>query len=113
MPGESETKKDTQAHKDGFHGETSAVSESIEETRRYHRLYLRAVNNPLRRKILLAIKEGYNSINDLQKESGLTKTNLEWHLSILEHGFCVEKTAESGKPLYKLTKEGQLIEYLK
>jgi len=67
MPGESETKKGAQAHKDGFHGETSAVSESIEETRRYHRLYLRAVNNPLRRKILLAIKEGYNSMKDLQK----------------------------------------------
>ena len=72
MPRESETKKDAQAHRDGFHGETSVVSESIEATRRYHRLYLRAVNNPLRRKILLAIKEGYNSITDLQKETGLT-----------------------------------------
>ncbi len=112
MPGESETKKDAQPHKDGFHGETSAVSESIEETRRYHRLYLRAVNNPLRRKILLAIKEGYNSMKDLQKETGLNKINLEWHLSILEQGFCVEKIEESGKLLYKLTKEGQLIEYL-
>lgn len=112
MPGESETKKDAQPHKDGFHGETSAVSESIEETRRYHRLYLRAVNNPLRRKILLAIKEGYNSMKDLQKETGLNKINLEWHLSSLEQGFCVEKIEESGKLLYKLTKEGQLIEYL-
>ncbi len=113
MPGESETKKGAKAHRDGFHGETSVVSESIEETRRYHRLYLRAVNNPLRRKILLAIKEGYNSMNDIQKETGIDKTNLEWHLSILEHGFCVEKIAESGKLLYNLTKEGQLIEYLK
>jgi DNA-binding transcriptional ArsR family regulator len=51
-------------------------------------------------------------MKDLQKETGLNKTNLEWHLSILEQGFCVEKIEESGKLLYKLTKEGQLIEYL-
>ena len=113
MPRESKINKGAQAHKGGFHGEASAISESIEETRRYHKLYLRAVNNPLRRKILLAIKEGYNKMEDLQKETELNRTNLEWHLSILEQGFCVERNVENGKLKYKLTKEGQLIEYLK
>ncbi len=95
------TKKDSQT-----------VGNSIEETRRYHSRYLRAINSPLRRKILRALKEGYSTIEDLQSRTGLDKDALKWHLSVLEHGFCIEKDIKQGKRFYKLTQEGRVVDYL-
>jgi len=99
-------------HQEGFHGETSSVSKSIEETRKYHKRYLRAINSPIRRKILRALKEGCVTIEDLQSKTGLAKINLEWHLSVLEQGFCVEKDHKQGKLVYRLTQEGKVVDYL-
>jgi len=88
------------------------VGNSIEETRQYHNRYFRAINSPIRRKILKAIKDGSETIDDLKVRTGLDVDALNWHLSILEHGFCVEKERRDGKPVYKLTKEGKVVDYL-
>ena len=87
-------------------------SKSIEENRLYHTRYLRAINSPLRREILRALNEGCATIEDLQSKTGLAKINLEWHLSVLEQGFCVEKDLKQGKLVYKLTQEGKVVDYL-
>ena len=79
---------------------------------RMRTLNLRAVNNPLRRKILRALKVGDATIETLQSRTGLDAGTLEWHLSILEHGFCVEKEVRDGETLYKLTKEGKVVDYV-
>lgn len=84
----------------------------MEETREYHRRYLRAVNNPLRREILRALREGEASVEELASATGLDAKALGWHLSILEHGFCVEKGDRSGEPVYKLTEEGRVVDYV-
>lgn len=89
------------------------IGKSIEETRRYHKRYLRAINSPLRREILRALKEGYTTIEDLQSRTGLDNGALNWHLSVLEQGFCIEKDIEEGKLVYKLTQEGKVVDYLK
>jgi len=73
---------------------------------------LRAINNPSRREILKAIKEGHSTIEDLQSRTGLDNGTLKWHLNVLEHDFCVEKEIKQGKLVYKLTKEGRVIDYL-
>ncbi len=99
-------------HHEGFHGDTSEVSKSIEETRLYHMRYLRAINNPVRRKILRAVKEGCTTIECLQSSTGLDKAGLEWHLSLLEWGFCVEKDIKQGKTVYRLTQEGKVVDTL-
>jgi DNA-binding transcriptional ArsR family regulator len=88
------------------------TSNSIEENRLYHTRYLRAVNSPLRREILRALKKGYETIRDLQSSVGLDEASLKWHLSVLEHGSCVEKEIKQGKLIYKLTKEGKVVDYL-
>lgn len=88
------------------------VGGSIEETREYHLRYLRAVNNPVRRRILEALKEGEMSFEDLLSTTGLEERTLKWHLEILENGFCVEKSEREGKAYYNLTKEGKVIEYI-
>ena len=102
----------TTPHHDGFHCESLEVSESIEKTRQYHTRYLRAINSPLRREILRALKRGSATIEDLQSSTGLDEDTLKWHLSVLEHGFCVEKGIKKSKLVYKLTQEGRVIDYL-
>ena len=88
------------------------IDDPIESTRLYHERYLRAINNPLRRNILRILKEGSLSIEELLSKTGLEIEALKWHLSILEHGSCVEKKTESGKPVYRLTQEGRVVDYM-
>lgn len=92
--------------------DSRTIGKSIEETRRYHKRYLRAINSPLRREILRALKEGYTTIEDLSSRTGLDNGTLNWHLSVLEQGFCIEKDIKQGKLVYKLTQEGQVVDYL-
>ena len=91
---------------------SKTIGKSIEETRRYHKRYLRAISSSLRREILRALKEGYTTIEDLQSRTGLDNDTLNWHLSVLEQGFCIEKGTEEGKLVYKLTQEGKVVDYL-
>lgn len=84
----------------------------MEETKEYHERYLRAVNNPTRRDILRALKEDDSTIENLEASTGLDAKTLDWHLSILEHGFCVEKEEKGGKLLYRLTQEGKVVDYV-
>ncbi|MEM2893965.1 MAG: winged helix-turn-helix domain-containing protein [Candidatus Bathyarchaeia archaeon] len=88
------------------------VRESIEETREYHLRYLRAVNNPVRRSILRALKDGEMSFEGLLSITGLEERALRWHLEVLENGFCVEKADRGGTVYYTITKEGKVIEYI-
>ena len=92
--------------------DTSTIGNPIEETRQYHTLYLRAINNPLRRKILRALGEGYATVEDLQSRTGLDVNALNWHLSMLERGLCVEKDTKEGKTVYKRTQEGRVVDHL-
>jgi len=66
----------------------------------------------VRREILRAFKEGYATIEDLHSRVGLDVETLKWHLSVLEHGFCVEKDMRQGELVYKLTREGKIVDYL-
>lgn len=91
---------------------SKTIGKSVDETRQYHRWYFRAINNPLRRKILRALKDGHETIEDLQSSTKLNAKILKWHLNILEHGFCVEKATREGKPVYRLTQEGRVVDYL-
>jgi len=93
--------------------ESRTVGDSIEETRRYHERYLRAISSPLRREILRAIEGGCMTVEDLRGRTGLDEKALDWHLSILEHGFCVEKDTRKGELVYRLTQEGKVVDFLK
>jgi len=78
----------------------------------YHERYLRAVNSPLRRKILRVLKDGPASIEELLSKTGFENEVLRWHLNMLEHGFCVEKKADAKKLLYEITQEGRVVDYM-
>lgn len=71
------------------------------------------MNSPLRRKILRILNKGKATFEELENKTGLGKAMLEWHLSILENGFCVEKEKQKGKLFFKLTQEGKVVNYMK
>jgi predicted transcriptional regulator len=70
------------------------------------------MNNPLRRCILKAISDGGSTFTELQTRTGLDTTALQWHLRFLEHGSCVERVAKDERLVYRLTQEGQVIDFL-
>ena len=85
---------------------------SIKDNRRYHRRYSLAVNNPLRRGILREVRDGYVTLEALESKMRIKNESLEWHLRFLEHYHCIEKDKAEGKEIYRLTKEGEIIDYL-
>lgn len=93
-------------------GGSKTIGGSVEETKEYHRRYLMAINSPVRRGILRALKDGEATIEALSSATGLDSQTLEWHLNILEHGFCVEKEVRGGTTLYKLTQEGKVVDFM-
>jgi predicted transcriptional regulator len=78
-----------------------------------HELYLRAVNNPLRRSILAALTRGNASIEELKTKTNLDVVTLKWHLNVLISGLCVEKGDENGELVFQLTKYRKVVDYLK
>ena len=91
---------------------SKTVTDSIEETKLFHLRYLRAINNPLRRKILRILNEENSTFEQLQFKLNLRKATLKWHLDILEHGFCIEKQVKQGKLVYILTQEGKVVDFM-
>jgi len=92
--------------------DSKTIGDSMEETKEYHVRYLRAINSPVRREILRALKEGEASIEILRERTEMEEQSLTWHLSILEHGFCVEKREKDGGIVYDLTQEGRVVDYV-
>ena len=91
---------------------SKTIGRSIEETRQYHTRYLRAINSPLRRNILRALKDACSTVEALQLRTGLDVDTLKWHLNLLEYGFCIKTHVERGKLVYELTQEGRVVDYL-
>ena len=91
---------------------SKTTSGSIEETRQYHTQYLRAVNSPLRRRVLRALGDEWTSFEDLQSATELPLDVLKWHLQMLEQGFCLEQKTEKGITAYRVTQEGRIVDYL-
>jgi predicted transcriptional regulator len=91
---------------------SKTTTDSETETRVFHSRYLRAINSPLRRKILIALNEGDLTFEELKAKTDLNRTILKWHLSVLESGFCIEKEAKHGTIIYKLTQEGKVVNYI-
>ncbi|MCK4318289.1 winged helix-turn-helix transcriptional regulator [Candidatus Bathyarchaeota archaeon] len=92
--------------------DSKTIGGSMEETKDRHRRYLRAVNNPLRRRILRAIKEGCGTMESLVARLDVDAKTLDWHIRILEDGYCVERAEEDGGTRYILTQEGLVVDYV-
>ena len=63
-------------------------------------------------RILRSIEKGNTTLASISEDTGIDEKTLNWHLRILEDGFCVEKTTAGDQEGYSLTQEGLVVEYL-
>jgi DNA-binding transcriptional ArsR family regulator len=84
----------------------------MEEEKEYHRRYFRAVNHPMRKRILRILKEQSMTARMLASRLGTDMSNLAWHLELLEYGHCIAQQPKDEDVVYVLTKEGEVINYL-
>ncbi|MBO8183357.1 MAG: winged helix-turn-helix transcriptional regulator [Archaeoglobus sp.] len=83
-------------------------AKTLEESGEYHRRYSYAVKNATRRKILRLIDEGKLD-GEIRWELGLNESQLNYHLKILEWGFCIER--KNGR--WVITEEGKIVDRIK
>ncbi|MET1124206.1 MAG: helix-turn-helix domain-containing protein [Archaeoglobaceae archaeon] len=83
-------------------------SGSIEDSREYHERYHRAVNHPIRRRILKLVSGGIKNLDEIAEKLKISREQLEYHVKVLEWGFCVERRGD----VLELTKEGEVVEHL-
>ncbi|MFX0081015.1 MAG: hypothetical protein ACFE94_04605 [Candidatus Hodarchaeota archaeon] len=91
---------------------------TVEGTKYLHSLYLKAVNHPVRRKIL----EIVNKIKKISKEKLLemlidenvisNKSSFNYNMDYLVKAFCVKIVEEEDKTFYEITQSGQVVDYL-
>ena len=90
----------------------SVTKRSMEEEKEYHRRFLRAVNHPIRKRILRLLMKQNMTAKQLAGKLRTNVKSLLWHLSFLEYGHCITHKREDGNDVYMLTKEGNVINYL-
>ncbi|GAH23608.1 unnamed protein product [marine sediment metagenome] len=94
-------------------------SKTVEGSKYYHDLYLKAVNHPIRREILKIVNESNEILekklfNQLS-ENGILKdpSILEYNINFLIRALCIEKIERRDKTYYIITQAGKVVDYLK
>jgi hypothetical protein len=91
---------------------------TVEGSKYLHSLYLRAVNHPIRREILILV----NKANKISKEE-LLKTLLDkdlisdessfnYNMDYLIKAFCVKRLEDNSRIYFEITQSGQVVDYL-
>ena len=93
-------------------------SKTLEGTKYLHDLYLRAVNHPVRRKLLEIINKS-NKISKKELLNVLVEKNLIkdenqliYNIDYLIKAFCINSIEdENGEIFYEITQSGKVVEY--
>jgi len=91
---------------------------TVEGTKYLHSLYLKAVNHPIRREILIIVNESKriskNNLLKILKDRDLVNDEalLDYNLDYLLKAFCVKKVVEENEIYYDITQSGQVVDYL-
>lgn len=91
---------------------------TVEGTKYLHSLYLKAVNHPIRREILVIVNEAKkiskNELLNILKDRDIVndEASLDYNTDYLLKAFCVRKTVEENIIYYEITQSGKVVEYL-
>jgi DNA-binding transcriptional ArsR family regulator len=94
-------------------------NKTLEGTKYFHSLYLKAVNHPIRREILEIIHRSSriseSELFEQLKEKGLldNPTTFRYNIDFLLKALCIDRTQENEVYWYQITQAGKVIEYLK
>jgi hypothetical protein len=91
---------------------------TMEGTKYFHDLYLKAVNHPIRRKILIIV----NNAKKISKEKLLRilleenvindEFSFNYNIDYLIKAFCIDQIEEKNIVYYEITQSGRVIDYL-
>lgn len=94
-------------------------SKSVESSKYYHDLYLKAVNHPIRREILKIVNDS-DGISEKRLFIQLSKKEilkdpsiLEYNINFLIKALCIEKIERRDRTYYVITQAGKVVDYLK
>jgi len=94
-------------------------SETLEGSKYFHGLYLRAVNHPIRREILHLVNEREKILRDeiylilSDKDLVSDLSVLDYNLDFLVKSLCIEKVNQKSQIYYQITQLGKVVEYFK
>jgi hypothetical protein len=94
-------------------------SKTLEGTKYLHSLYLKAVNHPVRREILILVNKAKKiSKKDLVKSLFNKKliddeSSFNFNMDYLVKAFCVKKFEKNNMIYFEITQSGQVVDYLK
>ncbi|MHA2393651.1 MAG: hypothetical protein ACXAEX_17070 [Promethearchaeota archaeon] len=92
---------------------------TVEGTKYLHSLYLKAVNHPIRREILITVNNAKKiSKNNLlktlfDKDIINDEAMFNYNMDYLIKAFCVKKVEDNNEIFYEITQSGQVVDYLK
>ena len=91
---------------------------TVEGSKYLHALYLKAVNHPVRREILIIVNEAKkiskNNLLEILKNRDIVSDEalLDYNIDYLKKAFCVRKTVEENIIYYEITQSGKVVDYL-
>ena len=94
-------------------------SKTIEGTKYLHDLYLKAVNHPVRKEILIIINQenkiSHEELFKFLKENKIIndESSFNFNIDYLIKALCVNKVKENDKIYYSITQSGRVVDYLK
>jgi predicted transcriptional regulator len=83
-------------------------AKTLKEAEEYHKRYNYAVTNPIRRSIIRLLLEGKDE-TEILSELKITENQLQYHLKILEWGFCIKRDGSR----WVVTKEGKIVDKIR
>ena len=93
-------------------------AKTVEGTRYLHSLYLKAVNHPIRREILVIVN-GVKKISKKDLIKKLLEENIindegifKYNMDFLIKAFCIKIDDKEGDVYYEITQSGQVVDYL-
>jgi hypothetical protein len=91
---------------------------TVEGSNYFHSLYLKAVNHPTRREILIIVNEmkkiSKNNLLEILKSKNIVSDEalLDYNMDYLVKALCVIKTVEEDEIYFEITQSGQIVDYL-
>lgn len=92
---------------------------TIEGTKYIHDLYLKAVNHPIRKEILIIVnnenKISEKDLNDILLEKQIIDDNstFNYNIDYLIKALCINKIEDNDEIYYTITQSGQVVDYFK
>ncbi len=91
---------------------------TVEGSNYLHSLYLKAVNHPIRREILIIVNEmkkiSKDNLLEILKSKNIVSDEalLDYNMDYLVKALCVIKTVEENEIYFEITQSGQVVDYL-